>query len=40
MRLEKGDYLSEIKAQVEWSAINENYEKEGARIKILKKVRD
>ena len=40
MRLEKGDYLSVFNAQGEWSAIIENYEKEGARIKILKKVRD
>jgi len=40
MRLEKGDYLSVFNAQGEWNAIIENYEKEGARIKILKKVRD
>ena len=40
MRLKKGDYLSVFNAQGEWSAIIENYEKEGARIKILKKVRD
>jgi len=40
MRLEKGGYLSVFNAQGEWSAIIENYEKEGARIKILKKVRD
>jgi len=40
MRLKKGDYLSAFNAQGEWSAIIENYEKEGARIKILKKVRD
>ena len=40
MRLEKGDYLSVFNAQGEWNAIIENYEKEGAKIKILKKVRD
>jgi len=40
MRLKKGDYLSVFNAQGEWSAIIENYEKEDARIKILKKVRD
>jgi len=40
MRLEKGGYLLVFNAQGEWSAIIENYEKEGARIKILKKVRD
>jgi len=40
MRLEKGGFLSVFNAQGEWSAIIENYEKEGARIKILKKVRD
>jgi len=40
MRLEKGDYLSVFNAQGEWNAIIEHYEKEGARIKILKKVRD
>ena len=40
MRLKKGDYLSVFNVQGEWSAIIENYEKEGARIKILKKVRD
>ena len=40
MRLKKGDYLSVFNAHGEWSAIIENYEKEGARIKILKKVRD
>jgi len=40
MRLKKGDYLSVFNTQGEWSAIIENYEKSGARIKILKKVRD
>jgi len=40
MRLEKGGYLSVFNVQGEWSAIIENYEKEGVRIKILKKVRD
>jgi len=40
MRLGKGDYLSVFNAQGERNAIIENYEKEGARIKILKKVRD
>ena len=40
MRLKKGDYLSVFNAQGEWNAIIENYEKEGVRIKILKKVRE
>jgi len=40
MRLKKGDYLSVFNTQGEWSAIIENYEKSGAKIKILKKVRD
>ena len=40
MRLKKGDYLSVFNAQGEWNAIIENYEKKGARIKILKKARD
>ena len=40
MRLEKGDFLSVFNAQGEWNAIIENYEKKGARVKILKKVRD
>ena len=40
MRLKKGDYLSVFNTQGEWCAIIENYEKEGAKIKILKKVRD
>ena len=40
MRLKKGDYLSVFNTQGEWNAIIENYEKKGARIKILKKVRD
>jgi len=40
MRLKKGDYLSVFNTQGEWSAIIENYEKEGAKIKILKKARD
>ena len=40
MRLKKGDYLSVFNTQGEWSAIIENYEKKGAKVKILKKVRD
>jgi len=40
MRLEKGGHLSVFNAQGEWNAIIKNYEKEGARIKILKKARD
>jgi len=40
MRLKIGDSLSIFNSQGEWNAIIESYEKEGARIKILKKVRD
>ena len=40
MRLKKGDYLSVFNTQGEWNAIIENYEKKGARIKILKKAKD
>ena len=40
MRLKIGDSLSIFNSQGEWSAIIESYEKEGTRIKILKKVRN
>tara|TARA_Y100000590_G_scaffold40859_1_gene43615 strand:- start:2009 stop:2731 length:723 start_codon:yes stop_codon:yes gene_type:complete len=40
MRLKKGDYLSVFNEKGEWNASIEDYEKEGVRIKILKKVRD
>jgi len=40
MRLKTGDRLSVFNTQGEWNAIIETYEKNGARIKILKKVRD
>ena len=40
MRLKTGDRLSVFNTQGEWNAIIEAYEKNGARIKILKKVRD
>ena len=40
MRLKTGDSFSAFNSQGEWNAIIENYEKDGARIKILKKVRN
>jgi 16S rRNA (uracil1498-N3)-methyltransferase len=40
MRLKTGDSFSVFNDQGEWNAIIENYEKDGARIKILKKVRN
>jgi 16S rRNA (uracil1498-N3)-methyltransferase len=40
MRLKIGDSFSVFNEQGEWNAIIENYEKDGARIKILKKVRN
>ena len=40
MRLKAGDRLSVFNTQGEWNAIIEAYERNGARIKILKKVRD
>ena len=40
MRLKKGDYLSVFNEKGEWNASIEDYEKEGVRIKVLKKVRD
>ena len=40
MRLKIGDSFSVFNDQGEWNAIIENYEKDGARIKILKKVRN
>ena len=40
MRLKTGDRLSVFNTQGEWNAIIKAYEKNGARIKILKKVRD
>jgi len=40
MRLKTGDSFSAFNSQGEWDAIIESYEKDGARIKILKKVRN
>ena len=40
MRLKTGDSFLVFNAQGEWSASIESYEKEGARIKILHKLRD
>ena len=40
MRLKIGDSFSVFNDQGEWNAIIESYEKDGARIKILKKVRN
>ena len=40
MRLKIGDKLSIFNKQGEWSAVIESYEKNGAKIKIMKKVRD
>ena len=40
MRLKTGDSFSVFNDQGEWNAIIESYEKDGARIKILKKVRN
>ena len=40
MRLKTGDSFSVFNDQGEWNAIIENYEKDGAQIKILKKVRN
>jgi 16S rRNA U1498 N3-methylase RsmE len=40
MRLKIGDSLSIFNSQGEWNAIIESYEKEGTRIKILKKARE
>ena len=40
MRLKTGDSFSAFNNQGEWNAIIESYEKDGARIKILKKVRN
>jgi 16S rRNA (uracil1498-N3)-methyltransferase len=40
MRLKTGDSFSAFNSQGEWNAIIESYEKDGARIKILKKVRN
>ena len=40
MRLKAGERLSVFNTQGEWNAIIEAYEKNGARIKILEKVRD
>jgi 16S rRNA (uracil1498-N3)-methyltransferase len=40
MRLKIGENLSIFNSHGEWNAIIESYGKEGARIKILKKVRD
>jgi 16S rRNA (uracil1498-N3)-methyltransferase len=40
MRLKTGDSFSVFNDQGEWNAIIESYEKDGAQIKILKKVRN
>jgi len=40
MRLKTGDSFSAFNSQGEWKAIIESYEKDGARIKILKKARN
>ena len=40
MRLKIGDKLSIFNTQGEWEAIIESYEKKGAKIKIMEKVRD
>ncbi len=40
MRLKTGDSFSAFNSQGEWNAIIESYEKDGAQIKILKKVRN
>ena len=40
MRLKIGDNFSVFNAQGEWNASIESYEKEGTRIKILRKLRD
>ena len=40
MRLKIGDSFSVFNAQGEWNASIESYEKEGTRIKILRKLRD
>ncbi len=40
MRLKTGDSFSAFNSQGEWNAIIESYEKDEARIKILKKVRN
>ena len=40
MRLKIGDGFSVFNAQGEWNASIESYEKEGTRIKILRKLRD
>ena len=40
MRLKAGDGLSVFNTQGEWKASIESYEKNGAKIKIMEKVRD
>ena len=40
MRLKAGDAFSVFNSQGEWKANIQNYEKQGAKIKILKKFRD
>ena len=40
MRLKAGDKLSIFNTLGEWSAVIESYEKNGAKIKIIEKVRD
>ena len=40
MRLKEGDIFSVFNSQGEWNASVQNYEKQGAKIKILEKTRD
>ena len=40
MRLKEGDIFSVFNTQGEWNASVQNYEKQGAKIKILEKIRD
>jgi len=40
MRLKKGDKLSIFNTLGEWNVVIESYEKKGAKIKIMEKVRD
>ena len=40
MRLKIGDKLSIFNISGEWNAIIQSYEKKGARIKVMKKVRE
>ena len=40
MRLKEGDIFSVFNTQGEWNVSVQNYEKQGTKIKILKKTRD